>query len=74
MEGMTIGLEIVTGREPEMRAGVAFGGDLVARLMANGFNELPRDESKIEANDGVCWPTENQSLLLSSELGNKSSV
>jgi hypothetical protein len=62
------------GREPEMGVRLARGGPvLVGRRMAIDFIEVPRDESSIEASEGVCSPTENQSLLLSSELGKRSS-
>jgi hypothetical protein len=74
MEGAGLGFDIVIGNEPEIGVRLAFGGPfLVSRRMAMWLIETSREESRIDAMDGVCSPTENQSLLLSSELGKRSS-
>jgi hypothetical protein len=74
MDGKGLGFDMVIGRDPDIGVRFARGGPaLEARLMAREFIEVPNDESKIDASEGVCSPVENQSLLLSSELGKRSS-
>jgi hypothetical protein len=76
MDGKGFGLLIVIGSEPEIGVRSARGGNCFfpGRRIANELIEASKDESKMDDNDGV-WPLiENQSLLLSSELGKRSSL
>jgi hypothetical protein len=55
IDGNGFGFDIVIGSEPEMGVKLAFGGpDFIVRRIAIDFIEAPRDESKIDAIDGVC--------------------
>src|SRR5271168_3804922 len=63
MDGNGLGFDRVMGKEPEIGVRVARGGPAFdGRRMARDFIDAPRDESRIDANEGVCCPTENQSL------------
>jgi len=54
IDGSGFGFDIVIGNEPEMGVRLAFGGLVLnGRLMARDRMEA-RDESKIDAIEGVC--------------------
>ena len=54
-DGRGFGFDMVIGSEPEIGVRLALGGpDFIGRLIAIDFIEAPRDESSMDANDGVC--------------------